>query len=99
MQLEKPKLIWRFRSVEGHLQAVIGMVEQDQPCEQVICQLLAIRGSVDALLSFLIGQQVQRSLDVLACETCPEHRIAEINRLLSLYQLSSRHALLEVREL
>ena len=99
MQLEKPKLLWRFRSLDGHLRAVMGMVVQDQPCENVICQLLAIRASVDALLSFVIGQQVQSSLNGLARETCQENRVAEINRLLSLYKLSRRQSLSEAREL
>jgi len=90
MQLEKTQLLWRFRSVEGHLRAVIGMVEQDQPNEQVVYQLLAIRGSVDRLLELLIRQRVERCLDALIHETCPERQALEINHLVNLYQYSRK---------
>jgi DNA-binding FrmR family transcriptional regulator len=90
MQPEKSQILWRLQCIEGHLQAVIGMIEQDQPIDQVVCQLLAIRGSAESLLSLLIEQQVQYSLDTLGSITCPELQAQEIRRLVSLYQIYSK---------
>lgn len=90
MQREKAQTLWRLRCVEGHLQAVIAMIEQDQPDEQVLCQILAIRGAVDSIFSLLIEQQVECSLDTLGRITCPELQAQEIGRLVSLYKICSK---------
>ena len=48
MQPEEQKLIVRLRSAEGHLRAIIGMIETGQPCEDVICQLIAVQAALRA---------------------------------------------------
>lgn len=90
MQLEKSQLLWRLQSVEDHLHNVIVMVEQDQPCEQVIYQILAIRSSVESLLELLIRQRVNHCLDILMHENCPERQALEISHLAHLYRIYSR---------
>ena len=44
---QKAKVLNRFKSVRGHLDAVIKMVERDTCCVQVIKQIAACRAALD----------------------------------------------------
>ncbi len=39
----------RFRSAQGHMRAVDGMIERDAPAADIILQLLAVRGALAAI--------------------------------------------------
>ncbi len=41
-------LLNRLRSAEGHLHGIIGMLEADEPCEQVLHQLEAVEAALEA---------------------------------------------------
>jgi len=43
---EQVDIVRRLRSAEGHLGAVIGLLEAGKPCEQVLHQLGAVRAAL-----------------------------------------------------
>jgi DNA-binding FrmR family transcriptional regulator len=84
---ERTEITCRLRTAEGHLRAVIGMVEAGEPCEQVLYQLAAVRSAFRIAGGRLLACQVETCEDVIQHSTCPEERVAEIKRLSNLYQI------------
>jgi len=95
---DQSEIVNRLRSAEGHLRAVIRMVEEDEPCEQVLhqpCPEPAERvGAVEAALraagGILLDCQVQRCVEIILHNRCADERVAELERLARLYPLAAR---------
>jgi DNA-binding FrmR family transcriptional regulator len=83
---EKDLILKRLRSAEGHLGAVIGMVEAGQNCEKVHHQLHAVEAAIQASGRHLLHCQVQQSIEIVSQHPSLEKRSAEIERLVDLYR-------------
>ncbi len=83
---EQTLILARLRSAEGHLGAVIGMVETGQNCEKVLHQLHAVEAALQASGRHLLHCQVKQSIEIFSQDPCPEKRSAEIERLVDLYR-------------
>ena len=83
---EKALILTRLRSAEGHLGAVIGMVEAGQNCEKVLNQLHAVEAALQASGRHLLHCQVQQSIDIVSQHPSLEKRSSEIERLVDLYR-------------
>ena len=90
MPVEKEALLQRLRTAEGHLHAVGPMLEDDQPCQQVLHQLNAVRCALEATGSQLLLMEVERCLQAIRENPCPEQCGEELARLASLYPLANR---------
>jgi DNA-binding FrmR family transcriptional regulator len=85
---ERTAIVMRLRSAEGHLGAVIGLLEAGEaPCEQVLHQLGAVRAALRVAGARLLDNQINYSEEIIQNGTCPEDRAAELNRLVNLYYL------------
>jgi uncharacterized protein len=93
---EAVALLARLKSAEGHLHAVIGMVESGTPCEQVLHQLNAICGALRAAEHTLVQCQLHASFQIITEDSHDHIRLAEVQRLTRLYGQLVRHPL--VRE-
>ena len=89
---EQVDIVRRLRSAEGHLGAVIGLVEAGKPCEQVLHQLGAVRAALRVAGARLVDYQVNYSEDLIRHNSCPEDRAAELTRLLKLYILLTQYS-------
>jgi DNA-binding FrmR family transcriptional regulator len=83
----RTQILQRFRSAQGHIKAVIDMLEANAPCEQVLHQLGAVQAALRVAEAQLLACQVEFSSDVIKHSVCPEKRVAELNRLRILYQM------------
>lgn len=99
MQPEERNLVARLRSAEGHLRAVVAMLESGQPGEAVLIQLAAVQSALQVAGFLIVKSQLQRSADVIMLDPCPDQRCAELNRLLELYKLLSKHPSFHHREI
>jgi len=81
-------IVNRLRTTEGHLRAVIGMVEADTPCEEVLHQLDAVEAALDAAGRALRYCQFRQSIDVIRHSPNAEARLAELERLAALYSIT-----------
>ncbi len=90
MQAKKQNLVARLLSAQGHLSAVIAMVENDQPCEKVLHQLAAVKAALNAVILQMLRYQLQHSADLIRSDPCPDQRCAELNRILDLYRIFSK---------
>jgi DNA-binding FrmR family transcriptional regulator len=58
----------RLKTARGHLDAVIGMVEEERYCPDVMKQVSAVQGSLEKVNRVLLQNHV---------ETCVTHAVAE----------------------
>lgn len=58
----------RLKTVRGHLDAVIGMVEEERYCPDIMKQVSALQGSLEKVNRVLLENHV---------ETCVMHAVAE----------------------
>lgn len=83
----KAGLLQRLQSANGHLQAVIAMVEAGESCESVLHQLGAVQAALRCAGRVLIQCQLEQSADSLLNDPCPENRTQTVSRLSNLYSL------------
>ncbi len=58
----------RLKTVRGHLNAVIGMVEEERYCPDIMKQVSAVQGSLEKVNRILLENHL---------ETCVMHAVAE----------------------
>ncbi|MDP9727111.1 metal-sensitive transcriptional regulator [Alicyclobacillus tolerans] len=49
----------RLKRIEGQVRGVLGMMEQDKSCKEVVTQLTAIRSAVDRVIMYVVGQNME----------------------------------------
>lgn len=89
---EQADIVRRLRSADGHLDAIIDMLEAGEPCEPIIHQLGAVQAALHAARARLLACQLRQSQEVIRLSPCAEDRVAEVTRLLVLYQLLTRYS-------
>lgn len=52
----------RLRRIEGQIRGVLGMMEQQKDCKDVVNQLSAIRSAVDKVILYVIGDNMERCI-------------------------------------
>jgi len=87
MPVEKQAILQELRTAEDQLQAVSQLLEQDQPCRQVLQQLQAAQSAMGAAGSQLLRLEVERCLQAIQDDPSLEQRCEELSRLLNLYIL------------
>jgi DNA-binding FrmR family transcriptional regulator len=92
---ERLAILNRLRSSQGHLRAVIRMVEEDRPCEQILHQLDAIQAALSATRRVLCACELQHSADIILHSPDEAARAAEMQRFASLFDLQARHLVSE----
>jgi DNA-binding FrmR family transcriptional regulator len=64
----KTSALNRLKTVRGHMDAVIGMVESERYCPEIMKQVSALQGSLEKVNRVLLENHV---------ETCVMHAVAE----------------------
>lgn len=67
-----PDLIKRLKRAEGHLRHVIGMIEAERPCLDIVRQLAAVESSVIAAKRVSIHVYIDHCLDHDAADVLEE---------------------------
>ncbi len=70
------------------------MVEAGKSCDAVLHQLGAVQAALAAAGSAIIDCQVQSSAETILRNPSTEARVAELERLVTLYGLLTRHSVL-----
>ena len=55
----KAKTLGRLRRVEGQVQGIQRMVEEDKSCVDILLQLTAVQGAVEQVQKLLLGQHLE----------------------------------------
>jgi DNA-binding FrmR family transcriptional regulator len=84
---QQAEIVRRLHCAAGHLNAVIEMAENGQPCEKVLHQLNAIEAALQAAGFKLLMLQTHQSEAMILSSSSPIQRAAELKRLQSLYSI------------
>lgn len=60
-EIASKKIISRLKRSRGQLDAVMRMMDDDKPCDQVLMQLSAVKSSVDKAMKLVIAQNIRRN--------------------------------------
>ena len=55
----KAKTLGRLRRIEGQVQGIQRMVEEDKVCVDILLQLAAVQGAVEQVRKLLLGQHLE----------------------------------------
>ena len=55
----KAKAVGRLRRIEGQVQGIQRMVEEDKSCVDILLQLTAVQGAVEQVQKLLLGQHLE----------------------------------------
>jgi DNA-binding FrmR family transcriptional regulator len=55
----KSKTLGRLRRIEGQVQGIQRMVEEDKSCVDILLQLTAVQGAVEQVQKLLLGQHLE----------------------------------------
>jgi DNA-binding FrmR family transcriptional regulator len=55
----KAKTLGRLRRIEGQVQGIQRMVEEDKYCVDILLQLTAVQGAVEQVQKLLLGQHLE----------------------------------------
>ena len=55
----KAKTLGRLRRIEGQVQGIQRMVEEDKYCVDILLQLAAVQGAVEQVQKLLLGQHLE----------------------------------------
>jgi DNA-binding FrmR family transcriptional regulator len=58
----KAKALGRLRRIEGQVQGIQRMVEEDKECVDILLQLTAVQGAVEQVQKLLLGQHLESCL-------------------------------------
>jgi len=90
---QQSEILRRLRCAAGHLNAVIEMVVNEKPCEQVLHQLNAVQAALEAVGFRVFICQVKESEALILNSSSLNERADELKRLQSLYTIGrSRNA-------
>ena len=53
------KALGRLRRIEGQVQGIQRMVEEDKSCVEILLQLAAVQGAVEQVQKLLLGQHLE----------------------------------------
>lgn len=56
------KLLNRLARIQGHVQGIRSMVEQNQPCSDVLLQLAAVQGALDKVARLILDEHMSQCI-------------------------------------
>ncbi|UGV26794.1 metal-sensing transcriptional repressor [Rhodopseudomonas boonkerdii] len=75
----------RLKRANGHLEKIIEMIEQGQPCAKVAQQLQAVENAIDSAKQLLIHDHIAHSLDAAAGTNAKVQAVTRNLKLMTKY--------------
>ncbi|GEM_PF-1051745 len=87
---ERTAILNRLKSAEGHLRAIVGMMETGRPCAEILHQLDAVGAAITVVGCALRACEFRDCTDIILHSPDTEARAAEVRRLEALYGLPTQ---------
>jgi len=78
-ELASKKITSRLKRSRGQLDAVLRMMDEDKPCDDVLMQLSAVKSGIDKAMKLVIAQNIRKNTN---CKDAAQ--LAELQRSLDL---------------
>ncbi len=87
---DKKQLVNRARSIQGHVGAVVRMLEEDAYCVDVIKQTQAIQAAIDKLNALILERHLNACVTTAIRSNKPKERERVIHELLDVFETSNK---------
>jgi DNA-binding FrmR family transcriptional regulator len=81
----KGKTLGRLRRIEGQVQGVRRMVEEDKYCVDILLQLAAVQGAVEQVQKLVLGQHIESCVADAMRSGNPRDRQRKVGELLDVF--------------
>jgi DNA-binding FrmR family transcriptional regulator len=89
-EIHKDQLKNRARSIQGHMGAVVRMIEEDAYCIDIIKQTQAIEGALDKLSALILERHLNHCVTTAIRGNKPRERERVIKELLDVFETTSK---------
>ncbi len=86
---DKTQLLNRARSIQGHMGAVVRMLEEDAYCVDVIKQTQAVQKAIDKLNALILERHLNHCVTTAIRSRKPEERERVIAELLEVFETAN----------
>ena len=84
------KALGRLRRIEGQVQGIQRMVEEDKSCVDILLQLAAVQGAVEQVQKLLLGQHLEACVTEALRSPTSRDRQRKMDELLDVFSRFSR---------
>jgi DNA-binding FrmR family transcriptional regulator len=81
----KAKALGRLRRIEGQVQGIQRMVEDDKYCVDVLLQLTAVEGAVEQVQKLILGQHIESCVSEAIRSGTARERQKKVEELLEVF--------------
>lgn len=89
-EIQKDQLRNRALSIQGHIGAVVRMIEEDAYCIDIIKQTQAIEKALDKLNALLLERHLNHCVTTAIRSNKPKERERVIRELLDVFETTSK---------
>lgn len=89
-EVNNVQLINRARSIQGHIGAVVRMLEEDAYCVDVIKQTQAIQAALDKLNALILERHLNSCVTTALRSNKPKDRVRVIHELLEVFETANK---------
>lgn len=82
----RQQILNRWKTIEGHVRAIRGMIDEDKYCIDVLKQMLAVQGAVDKVNALLLENHLKTCVTTAIRGDQQEDRERVIGELLQLFR-------------
>ncbi len=86
---DKTQLLNRARSIQGHMGAVVRMLEEDAYCVDVIKQTQAVQKAIDKLNALILEKHLNHCVTTAIRSRKPEERERVIAELMDVFETAN----------
>ena len=90
MEADKTQLLNRARSIQGHMGAVVRMLEEEVYCVDIIKQTQAIEKALDKLNALILEKHMNECVTTAIRSNKPQERERVIGELLEVFETANK---------
>ena len=87
---DKTQLLNRARSIEGHMGAVVRMLEEDAYCVDIIKQTQAVQKAIDKLNALILEKHLNQCVTTAIRSNTPQERERVITELMDVFETANK---------
>jgi DNA-binding FrmR family transcriptional regulator len=88
--MKKDELIKRLKNIEGHLHGIVGMLEDDVYCINVIQQIQAVQASLNKLNLMILDNHLHSCVTEAVRGEDPGSRERVLQEIMQLYKTATK---------
>lgn len=88
--IDKTQLLNRARSIQGHMGAVVRMLEEDAYCVDIIKQTQAVQKAIDKLNALILEKHLNECVTTAIRSNKPAERERVIGELMDVFETANK---------